>query len=263
MRGRARGSRTALALACLLLAPAAGAADGQDQRYLGDAAPDLVAVLPPAPLAGTPRYETDRKVFRQTRKLAGTPRWQAATEDVKVDVPAMLRNFSCAAGVAMTGENAPRTAALLARLRKDVSHGVSAPKRHYQRKRPFLIDPGPICQPRAELETSFDYPSGHTSWGWAVALTLAEADPPHAGAILARGRAYGESRIVCGAHNASAVEAGRTTAASVVAALHGVPEFRDDVAAARAEIRALRDQRQVPDAASCQAEISLLGPSPY
>lgn len=264
MSGVSRGCRRALALAGLVLGTvSAVAADEEEQGYLAGDAPDLMIVLPPAPVRGTARYEADRRIFRATRKLEGTPRWQAATADVATDVPAMLRNFSCAAGVVLTPGNAPRTAALLARLRQDVRRGVSGPKDHYRRQRPFLIDSGAICQPRAALETSFDYPSGHTAWGWAVALTLTEADPASAGAVLARGRAYGESRVVCGAHNASAVEAGRTTASGIVAALHGVPDFRDDVAAARAEIRALRAERQAPEAAHCAAETALLGPSPY
>ena len=46
--------------------------------------------------------------------------------------------------------------------------------------------------------------------------------------ILVRARAYGESRIVCGVHNLSAVEAGRTNASALVAALHGSPQFRSN-----------------------------------
>ena len=256
--------RSALVLACLLVVPASiHAADEAPRGYLGDAVPDLIAVLPPAPVAGTARYEADRRIFRETRRLEGTPRWQAATQDVKLDVPVMLEKFGCALGVTLTEQNAPRTVTLLTRLRRDVSGAVAGPKDHYRRKRPLLIDRGPVCQPRSELETSYDYPSGHTSWGWAVALVLAEANPGRAGAVLQRGRAYGESRVVCGAHNASAVEAGRTAAASVVATLHGSPEFRDDLAAMRAEIRALQGQADPADPGQCQTQNALLGPSPY
>src|SRR5690606_11616359 len=142
--------------------------------------------------------------------------------------------------------------------RVDVRNAVSASKQHYQRQRPFMVDRGAVCQPRDELAKSFDYPSGHTSWGWAAALLLAEADAANTAAIVERGRAYGESRIVCGAHNASAVEAGRITATSVIAALHGNGEFRDDIAAARSELKALRQTGSVPDAAECVAEKTLL-----
>jgi acid phosphatase (class A) len=100
---------------------------------------------------------------------------------------------------------------------------------------------GPICVDKTEgLAKSPDYPSGHTTWGWTVGLVLAEADPAHATAILSRARAFGESRLVCGVHNASAIEAGRTNAAALVAALHGSKAFRDDLDAVRDEIAELR-----------------------
>jgi acid phosphatase (class A) len=249
----------------MLLLGAAGAATAEPPPaggYLAPGALDMVAVLPPAPAPGSPRYQADRRVFRETRALAGGPRWRLAIDDVAVGVPAMLRNFSCAAGVALTPESAPRTAALLTRLQRESRAAVAAPKALYRRQRPFLIDSGPVCQP-AEALQSFDYPSGHTTWGWAVALVLAEAAPAQASAILTRGRAYGESRVVCGAHNASAVEAGRTAASALVAALHGAPEFRDDIAAARSELAALRASIPTAAAGQCAAETALIQPAPY
>jgi membrane-associated phospholipid phosphatase len=48
-------------------------------------------------------------------------------------------------------------------------------------------------------------------------LILAELVPEAASDVLARARAFGQSRIVCGVHNASAVEAGWMTATAVFA----------------------------------------------
>ena len=39
-------------------------------------------------------------------------------------------------------------------------------------------------------------PCGHTAIGWAWALTLSEISPERADSILARGRAFGESRVI-------------------------------------------------------------------
>ena len=77
------------------------------------------------------------------------------------------------------------------------------------------------------------YPSGHTAFGWAWALILTEIAPERADVILARGRAFGESRMVCNVHWYSDVVAGRTIGAAAVARLHAEPEFRDAVAAGR------------------------------
>ncbi len=116
-----------------------------------------------------------------------------------------------------------------------------------------------ICQPVKELAGSYDYPSGHTTLGWTWATILAELAPDHAGAILARGRAYGESRIVCGAHNASAVEAGRLSASATLTAVRATRAYQDDFAAARAELDALRRTAAVPDPKLCRAEAELVG----
>ncbi len=75
--------------------------------YLAPGEFDVTHVLEPAPRPGDPRYKTDREIFRATRKLVGTPRYALATSDVDYSPPAMLRDFSCSAGVVLTPQNAP------------------------------------------------------------------------------------------------------------------------------------------------------------
>lgn len=232
------------------------------QGYLGAAAPDTYKILPPAPVAGTPRYEADRQVFRATRALKDTPRWSLAQNDV--NQAAILKDLSCAVGVELTAANAPKTAAMVLRVGRDVSRATDHPKDIYKRQRPFLIDKGETCVDQSEaLAKSPDYPSGHNTWGWTVGLILAELAPDRATEVLVRARAFGESRLVCGVHNLSAVEAGRTNASAVVAALHGSPEFRADLDAARAEVAAARKAGSAPDPAACAAEAKLTEQSPY
>jgi acid phosphatase (class A) len=228
----------------------------------GDAAPDTLRILPPAPVAGTPRYEADRAEFRATRAMKDSPRWTLATNDV--DENLILKDMACSIGVELTPQNAPRTAALLARMRKDVSSGTNRTKDVYKRQRPYLIDDGPTCQEKtASLTANPDYPSGHNGWGWSVGLVLAELAPDRATDILVRARAYGESRLVCGVHNMSAVEAGRTNGSIIVAALHGQAAFRSDLEAARLEIAAARKTGPAPDPAACAAEAALTAKSAY
>jgi len=108
-----------------------------------------------------------------------------------------------------------------AKMRPDVAAAVNAAKQMWKRQRPFLIDRGAICQPREQVADSYDYPSGHTSWGTAVDLVLAGLLPDRATLVLERGRAYGDRRFICGVHNLSAVESRRLATASIVARLHG------------------------------------------
>jgi len=232
------------------------------QGYLGDAAPDGYKILPPAPVAGTVRYGADRKVFLQTRALKDTPRWALAQNDV--NQAAILKDLSCAVGVELNPVNAPKTVALFSRVGRDVSRATDRPKDIYKRPRPYLTDDGPTCIPTTEaLSKSPDYPSGHNAWGWTVGLILAELAPDRATEILARARAFGEGRLVCGVHTLSAVEAGRLNGSIVVAALHGSPEFRKDLDAVRKEVTAARKAGPAPDPAACAREAEIVAKSPY
>ena len=75
--------------------------------------------------------------------------------------------------------------------------------------------------------------------------------------ILARGRAFGESRIVCNHHWYSDVVWGRFMGAATVARLHADPTFRADLEAAKAEFAALR-AKGVPPTGDCKAEAAAL-----
>ena len=258
------------ATALLALTVAAGAAVAQAPQapkppsggYLGASAPDTYRILPQAPVKGTVRYDADRKAFKNTRNLKDTPRWALAITDVNQF--AMPKHMACALGVELTTQNAPKTMALLTKMAPDVSYATNHPKDIYQRKRPYLIDEGPICVNKdPALAASPDYPSGHATWGWAVALVLAELAPDRATEILIRGRAFGESRMVCGVHNMSAVEAARTNASALVAGLHGSAQFRADMDAAREEVAKARAAGPAPDPAACAQEAELTKSAPY
>jgi acid phosphatase (class A) len=120
------------------------------------------------------------------------------------------------------------------------------------------------CTPADEsgLAKNGSYPSGHSTIGWGWALILTELVPDNADAILARGRDFGESRVVCNVHWQSDVEAGRLIAAATVARLHADPGFEADVAAAKDEVSAVRASGAKPDAAACAAESAALRAEP-
>jgi acid phosphatase (class A) len=244
------------------VAPAAAPALTSAPYYLtGAAVPDTLRVLPPAPQPGDARYEADRKMFLGTRRLEGSPRWALATND---DNGALyLKDLSCALGVELTRQNAPGFFALYARVAREATRATNLPKDALKRLRPFLIDQGATCIDQSgAIKDSYDYPSGHVTFSWSEGLILAELAPDRATDILVRARAFGESRMVCGVHNMSAVEAGRTNAAALVAALHGSAEFRSDLEAARQEVAAARKAGPAPDPAQCAKEAALLK-SPY
>jgi acid phosphatase (class A) len=234
------------------------AAPARESGYLSGAAiPDMTRVLPTAPAIDSARDKADRAIFLATRALQDSPRWKLAQSDNEDTVPGLLSAFQCALGVALTAENAPRTAALLERVSTDVNSFTGPSKTHFNRKRPFLIDDGPVCVAKPKTP---DFPSSHSTVGWATGLILAEILPDRSTELMMRGRSYGESRVVCGVHNASAVEAGRVAGAALVAALNGSHHFRTDLDAVKAEVAKLRGNAP---AANCSAEATLIAVSPF
>ena len=223
--------------------------------YLGSQRlPDHALFLPPPPASGSPLAAADVAVFEATRKLENGPRWQLAANDDQINHKAMLADFGCAVGLDLSAVDAPALSRVLIRSTADLLPLVNAAKDAYRRPRPYVEHEGPTCVvPTEELTASGSYPSGHAAAGWLYALLLVEIDPEHADAIVRRGRAFGESRVVCGVHYVSDIEGGRLTASALVAALHGAPQFETDVASARAELFSLRGRAQ-PAAAECERE---------
>ncbi len=267
MDHRAMGAALVVALAAAGMAVAQQAAAPPPSLPVGyltpQTWPDAARILPPAPATGSPREARDQEVFKTTRASEGSPRWALAQNDVPTLPQAMLKNFSCAVGTELTPQTAPKLTAMLSRVGLDAGRQVAAVKDVFKRKRPYLIDEGNICVPRSDsLAASPDYPSGHATWGWSIGLILAEIAPDRATPILARGRAYGESRVICGVHTVSAVEAGRTNGGALVATLHGDPQFRADLEAARAEVAALR-KSAAAEPSSCALETELVAQGPY
>lgn len=203
--------------------------------------PDSMALLPPPPPQGSAAMAADVQTYRTTRALRDTPRWALAARDAELRFPKATEHFSCALAMPISAEATPHLNMLLRRVRMDASRATDKAKEHYRRMRPFMETRDAICTPKEQSRLKADaYPSGHSSIGWAWALVLTEAAPDRANAVLARGLAYGQSRVVCGAHWKSDVEAGRIIGAATVSRLHADPVFVAQVAEARKEVAAAR-----------------------
>ncbi len=226
----------ALAGACAPVAPAATPRPATEIRpgvlrgWLAKASlPNSLKILPPPPLPGSGRMAADWAVNRAARRLRGTARWNLARRDAVLALPASVDAFTCAAGIRITKDQTPNLYRVLGRAETDARLSTHRAKKHYRRRRPFLLNGKPICTPGAakDLGTEGSFPSGHSTVGWTWALLLAELIPDRANRILVRGRQFGESRLVCNVHWNSDVEAGRMLGAAVVARLHGDPRVQE------------------------------------
>lgn len=247
---------TALAVGLIsTTAISAGEGKADVKGYLtGKDTVDALKFLPAPPALGSVQYAADEDVYLRMRALQDSPRWKMAQGDDDLSVDGLMKDFSCALGFSVTPKTAPRLAALFARASTDAETAYRAGKNSYKRPRPFLNRDLPLCVPYDKYAKSYSYPSGHTTLGWTFASILMSLMPERAGEIAARGRAFGESRAVCGVHWASDVEAGRLVASGVYAALTTNATFHKDLVAARAELLILRAHAPKPDAGICAAE---------
>ena len=220
---------------------------------------DSLALVPPPPAAGSAALAADEEANRAARALRGTPRFAQATEDANLTFPRAAGSLACALGAPITEQDTPHLYVLLRRVLSDAGYSTGAAKNKYMRKRPFLVNGEPTCTPpdEKELAKQGSYPSGHSAAGWAWALVLAELAPDRAEAVVERGRAFGQSRVVCNVHWQADVNEGRILGAATVARLHGDAAFLTDLAAAKKELAAVRAKGAVPDR-DCPAEAAAL-----
>jgi acid phosphatase (class A) len=232
-------------------APAHTLAEG----YLSLPTADSLAIAPPPPASGSAAEARDMAASRAALTLRGTARWALATADADVFGPHITAAMSCAAQVDIGAATTPKLDALLHRTMTDLALSGAVIKRTYNRARPFMANGEGTCTPDWEplLRKDGSYPSGHSAIGYGWGLILAQLLPDRASALVARGRAFGDSRRVCNAHWLSDVEEGRVTAAMTVARLNADAAFLADLDAARAELRTAHAPPH-----GCDAEASAL-----
>jgi acid phosphatase (class A) len=222
--------------------------------------PDSQALVPPPPAAGSAAFAADEYTYRSTRRLRDTPRWRLATKDANLEFPQAAETFSCALDMSISDKETPHLNMLLRRVRADASRATDKAKDYFKRRRPYLAYGDTSCTPD-EKHKDDSYPSGHSSIGWAWALVLTEIAPDRSNAILPRGVAFGQSRVVCGVHWESDVQAGRLVGASVVSRLHADPVFLAQLTFARGEIEAAR-AAALKSPLNCAAEAQALASAP-
>jgi acid phosphatase (class A) len=240
---------------------------GVPAGYLApDARPDSLALLPPPPAVESAAFALDKDTAKQAQTQwakPGSARWKQAQLDADLSFPAAAGTFSCALNAPISEAQTPRLYMLLRRTIVDAGLATYRAKDRYKRTRPFVFTNTSSCTPAVEAMLAKDgsYPSGHSAAGWAWALVLTEISPDRADAILARGRAFGQSRVACNVHWQSDVNEGRMVAAATVARMHAEPVFEADLAAARDELARVRAQGLPPNR-DCAAEAAALTTNP-
>ena len=202
--------------------------------------PNSLLLLPDTPVIGTARFAYDEEQYLWGKALRDTPRGDQAVRDAEYSVAAFSAAFSEVLPIKIDAEKTPRTYYLLYHMMQDAGQlATRHAKDHYMRNRPYMIYGENTCLEgdQATLSTDGSYPSGHTTAGWAMALVLAEIMPEYQNDILRRGIELGQSRVICGYHFQSDVNAGRIMGAAIVARLHADKQFNADLLRAKREMK--------------------------
>ncbi|MCR4665752.1 MAG: phosphatase PAP2 family protein [Desulfovibrio sp.] len=197
--------------------------------------------LPPPPAFGSLAFEHDRAMYEYGLSVRGTKRGAEAARDV--DLNRLPEYFSEAFGAEITMENTPELFSLMQRVLHEFdSMSVRRAKKKYKRIRPFVLYNTQTCFPDAEehLRKNGSYPSGHSARAWGMALLLSEINPGRREFLLRRGFEYGQSRVICGYHWQSDVDAGRLAGSAGFADLHANEKFLRHLQTVREEFARLR-----------------------
>jgi acid phosphatase (class A) len=217
-----------------------------NQYYLTEIqAPDSLALLPPPPAFNSVDFLKDKALYDWGKAMRATERGKQAYNDADSSENSVAKGFSPSFGYEISAKTTPETYKLISTMKEDAGDlATRAAKKHYNRVRPFSFFKEATCRPEdeKELSTNGSYPSGHTTIGWAIALVLAEVNPERQNEILKRGYDIGESRVICGYHWQSDIDAARVMASAVVAQLHTNPAFIDQLAKAKAELQNLKQK---------------------
>ena len=217
---------------------------------------DATALLEPPPAVGSEAAQRDLQTVLEAQRAAHTAGTTArAVGDAEINCARFVDAMNPQSRAAAVTVDGAAALAWVTRAAQQVSAATRAPKRHWQRPRPFIVSSeverlgdvaadNPLPADLAFERDHTSYPSGHAAFGMACAIVLAQMLPEQGAALFARGRSYGDSRVIVGAHFPSDVEAGRVVGAAAAAIMLKNEQFQRDLAKARVALtfRGARDR---------------------
>ena len=183
------------------------------------------SILGPAPQAGGNVERDDLVILRWNQRT----RYPQGVNHSWHFLNRYVGTFDAAVGGNMA-KSAPVLSKGLMSFLKIVDNVKKDLKKNYQRPRPFISHSD--IKPCLPLQSSFSYPSGHSTWYASTALLLADLMPERRERLIQVGRQGGYARVYCGMHYPSDVLAGERLAKAITADIIASPEwqsFRNEV----------------------------------
>jgi acid phosphatase (class A) len=199
--------------------------------YLPSGRPEAATLLAPPPLPGSAEQAADLAVVVAVHSACTSNETALAFSEKKFSI----FNFTNAIGEFFQPGKFPKTEALFDRVLKEAAATVDAAKECWKRPRPYTVQPDLAA---GKLETSFGYPSGHSTEATVLALLLADLFPDKSSGILGIGRDIGWHRVQIARHYPTDIYAGRVFAQAIVREMKANPDFQRDFAKVKSEISA-------------------------
>jgi len=243
----------------------AGAPLAVHSAYLPTASTDVLALFAPPPAADSAAQRADLQAVLAAQRTARLPGHEAQRARAIADAQPNCERLADALGGAP--EAAHEALRFVTRAATEASRFVALPKQYWHRPRPFVLSPrverladvapgAPLPEDPAagqqyrEQRDHTSYPSGHATFGMACGILLARMVPERRAQLFARATAYGDSRVIVGAHFPTDVAAGRLAATAAVALMMQDACFEADFASARIALREALRLPAAPEAAA-------------
>jgi len=227
-----------LILPLMLALTACGAAD----KYLHPSQFVTVDDICPCTLGAPPADGSATQKAEIVRILAIQSKLSAADKDriMNEDSVKTRMIIEPVLGAAYTKEFYPALFTLLDHAQSDAWRIGDNVQDFWGRTRPWLTDNR--VQMLTKKITRPSYPSGHTTTNHVWAHVLAELFPNKRKALFDQAYSIGMNRVKGGVHYPSDIEGGKRLAAMIFAVMKQNPQFKTELAAARAELKAARKE---------------------
>lgn len=196
---------------------------------------DLTHILPPPPTNDSAQTQRElREVLDMQQK-----RTPEMASQAKADAEENVWVYSNVMGPKFNAEALPAVSAFFDRIVATEAAVVDPAKDFWKRPRPHMLDSR--IEPIVKRSSSGSWPSGHTTLGTLMGITLANMVPEKRAAIMTRAWQYGDNRVVAGIHYPSDIEMGRIAGSVISQQLSQQQDFQQQYRQARDELRQALD----------------------